>query len=81
MAIMIQSVEEQQPKRKQQLNRVKGENVHTAKLRERDVKVILLLYAHGILKYPKLAETYGVSASAIGDVVNKHTWKHVHDCI
>lgn len=70
MVVMIQA---------RQSNRVRGERVHTAKLRERDVKMIRLLYANHILKYPQLAENYGVSPATIGDVVNLNSWKHVED--
>ncbi|MGZ6366177.1 MAG: hypothetical protein ACXWPS_09425, partial [Ktedonobacteraceae bacterium] len=81
MAVAIENIEEQpiQQKRAAQVNRARGERVHTAKLRERDVRAIRLLYANHILNSMRLAENYNVHPSTIGDVVNLNSWKHVTD--
>lgn len=79
MAVMIENIEEQPIKRKraQQKNRARGERVTNAKLREKDVVAIRLLYANHILSGPKLAKNYHVCTSTIFKVVRNQTWRHV----
>jgi hypothetical protein len=70
MAVMLQS-------NTRYANRPRGEAVKTSKLRERDVKTIRLLYAHGICSFYQLANIYGVWNTTIEDAVKGITWSHV----
>lgn len=54
-----------------------GTDCHTAKLNDETVRAIRLEYAANKCKYPELAAKYGVSVSAISDIVLGITWKHV----
>ena len=80
MAVMIENIEEQPKKRKKravQKNRARGERVTNARLRERDINMIRLIYANHILSGAKIAKNYGVCSSTIFKVVRLETWRHV----
>jgi AraC-like DNA-binding protein len=56
---------------------VRGEQDAAAKLTAEQVIQIRIKYANGNLTYKQLAQEFGMSKSAICDVVTKHTWQHV----
>jgi hypothetical protein len=53
-----------------------GENNHSAKLTEEDVRKIREYHSKGILQ-KDLAEMYEVSKQGICNIVNRKVWKHV----
>ncbi|PDT15906.1 hypothetical protein CO670_15540 [Rhizobium sp. J15] len=55
---------------------LRGENVHTSKLNERDVREIKRVLALGIPK-TKIAGDYGVSAATIIAIADGRNWRHV----
>lgn len=60
------------------LNWHKGERSHYSKLREDQVKEIRAKYATGRYSYGALAALFGVTHGAIGLIVTRQHWKHVH---
>ena len=54
-----------------------GETHPKAVFTEHDVLVIRYDYIHSKNSHRKLGKKYGVSASAIRDIVNRKTWKHI----
>lgn len=57
--------------------RSKGEGRPASKLTESDVRAIRTEYATGGVFYKELASRYGVSASVVGEIVNRKAWRHV----
>jgi hypothetical protein len=55
---------------------VRGSEVKTSKLTERDVRVIRRMHSQGA-RNGWIAEFYEVSPSAICDVIKRRRWKHV----
>ena len=55
----------------------RGEHRHCAKLTEKAVKEIRVLYSNGV-KCKELSSTYKVGDGAIMKVVKRKTWKHVN---
>lgn len=59
------------------IQRAHGEAVYHAKLTESEVLGIRALHDLGNATHKELGEIYGVSASNIGCIVRRHTWKHI----
>ena len=55
----------------------KGEDHHSSKLTEEDVREIRFLSSNADKSNSELAEEYGVSDGAIWRIVNGETWTHV----
>ena len=55
----------------------KGERHGMAKLTEADVLAIRAAYAAGDVTHRKLGEQYGVHQRAIGNIVNRKSWRHI----
>ena len=53
-----------------------GESNHKSKLTERDIKEIRLRYEQGETQ-TTLGKDYGVSHVAVGQIVQRKTWRHV----
>jgi len=56
-----------------------GDAAPWAKLNSSRVREIRALYKEGGMTYRMLAARYGVSATNIQHVVNRHTWRSVLD--
>jgi len=54
-----------------------GENNGSSKLTKEDVMVIRKSYSVGNRTQHVLAREYGVSRSAINEIINRRTWKHL----
>lgn len=54
----------------------RGERHGSAKVTEEDVREIRLLYAGG-LSCGQLSKMFGITATPVGKIVNRITWKHV----
>lgn len=54
-----------------------GEQHHSAKLTENDVRAIRKLYATGSYSYTQLAKKYRVDFTNIACIVKNKTWKHI----
>lgn len=55
----------------------RGERSRMAKLTDQSVREIQLAMSSGKMFQFQVAEQYGVSEGAVGDIVRKKTWKHV----
>jgi hypothetical protein len=55
----------------------RGENVNGARLTEKLVRHIRVLYESNIWNQTELAVMYGVSLGTINDAILRKTWKHV----
>jgi hypothetical protein len=55
----------------------KGEQVHIAKLTEKEIPEICRLYANGGISQRALAAKYNVTCATIHDVLHNVTWRHV----
>ena len=55
----------------------RGERQHAAKLTESMVREIRLRYALGQGTFKEIGEDYGLSQSAVGQIVHRQTWRHV----
>lgn len=56
----------------------RGEMLHTAKLKERDIIKIRKLFANG-KRVVEIAQKYDIKVRQIYSIVNKEAWKHVKD--
>jgi len=56
-----------------------GDGHHSSRLTSADVRVIRREHAAGGVTLQALADRYGVTAVAIGNVVRRKTWVHVSD--
>lgn len=55
----------------------RGEQVHIAKLSEKDIPAICAEYAQGGISHRALATKYGVTSATIFDVLHRKSWAHV----
>lgn len=58
---------------------LKGEKNHKAILTEEKVLEIRSKYKYRVYSYDRLALEHGVCKSAIANIVNRKTWKHIGD--
>jgi len=58
-------------------NTIRGSRQWKSKLSEQNVKDIRLLYRSGKFKQTELASRFGVSQSAVWNIVTNKTWNHV----
>lgn len=56
----------------------KGSACGAARVTENDVQAIRWMYSMGMTQ-EQLASVFGVVQTTIGDIVNRKTWRHVHD--
>jgi DNA-binding MarR family transcriptional regulator len=56
---------------------MKGEKNSQAKLEERDVKAIRLLYNRRLYTPTELARLFGVSRELVHKIVSRRIWTHV----
>jgi hypothetical protein len=59
-------------------NPSRGEQVHTVKITEDDVREIRRLHASGVTQV-RLGADYGLSQSNVWHIVHRSSWKHVKD--
>jgi Mor family transcriptional regulator len=59
------------------LNYCKGNDHPRSKLKEKEIYEIIFAYDKGRSTYRGLAKKYGVSPTAIGDILNNKTWRHL----
>lgn len=57
--------------------KTKGENHYQAKLKEKDVRMIIYMWNTGLFMQKEIAKVYNISRSAIEQIVTKRTWKHI----
>lgn len=55
----------------------RGEDRPLSKLTAKSVREIRRIYAGGDATQTQLASRFGVSRSAVGDAINRRTWKHI----
>lgn len=55
----------------------KGSSHYSAKLTEKDVKIIRKAYAAGLCTQRDIAVEYGISKYTVWNILKKRTWKHV----
>lgn len=55
----------------------KGQQHHSAKLNPEKVKRIRHLFFNSDLSYSQIAQLFDVSKSAIGQIINGKSWKHI----
>jgi len=53
----------------------RGEDNATAKLKEKDVR--LIRWATQYMTHQEIADAYGIDRTNVGCIVNRKTWKHV----
>lgn len=57
--------------------RKKGEMNSNAKLKEKDIRIIIYMFKTGLFSQIEIAKIYNVRNTSISHVVNKKTWKHI----
>lgn len=57
--------------------RIKGEGVHTAKLTEQKVRLIIDFYYENVYTLTELAKCFNVTRACIANIVYKRNWKHL----
>ncbi len=58
------------------IDHLRGDDIETAKLTEKDIPTIVELYKGG-LSHKKIAELFGVGSCTIGMVLRGESWKHI----